>query len=110
MMDHEEHKVLKLFELFSDIEFQKNSWFGFNHSASSPDELCNNIDDINLITWVNKNESIHPLLCEYIKIFIKNVEELPDTQEPFSAFSSKEWISLRLKASIILAFMRRIFK
>ena len=97
-----EQEIIRLFSNFSDKDFQRRSWFGIGPEASSPDEMCNRIDDLFLIDWVKSNQiKIGENLSNYIYDFLNDIDNLPKCMDPWTCFCSQEWIKIRLKSSII---------
>ncbi|PRD45378.1 hypothetical protein C5748_04085 [Phyllobacterium phragmitis] len=94
--------LIELFTEFSDSEFQKRSWFGIGPEISSPDELCNRIDDLGVEKWVVENSAeVGKFLSDYIIEFLDDINKLPEVQEAWISFSSPSWIAIRLRASVI---------
>ncbi|AJD53263.1 hypothetical protein L6172_16330 [Thalassospiraceae bacterium SW-3-3] len=104
-------RVLSLFTDFSDVEYQRESWFGIGKWVSSPDEMCNAIDDMLLTEWVEENaEKMSPFLCRCISEFIAAIDKLPEASDPWAAYFSVEWIQIRLQASVIRDLISKEFK
>ena len=97
-----DNKIIQLFKDFSDEDLQRRSWFGIGPEIASPVEMCNWPDDIFLEEWVIKNErnlDIH--LRNFIQEFIFDIDKLIALPDDWRAFSSLEWITVRLNASVI---------
>lgn len=95
-------KVAQLFKDFADEDLQRRSWFGIGPEVSSSAEMCCWLEDIDLEGWLERRKpEIGFLLHGMISDFISEVEELPENTNALVAFSSGDWIRLRLMASVI---------
>lgn len=95
-------QVTKIFKLFSDVSWQRSSWFGIGPDVSSVAEMCCWLEDFDVVGWMQENESkIDRSLVSMIFDFMSDIEKLPSAMSDYEAFASTEWIQLRLKASVI---------
>lgn len=95
-------KIIKLFKDFADEELQRRSWFGIGPEVSSAVEMCCWIDDVDVLGWCNENETrICGLLFFAINDFLSDIDNLPNNLDDWQVFSSLEWVSIRLKSSVI---------
>lgn len=98
----QDRRIIELMSEFADERFQKRSWFAIGPEVTSPDEMCNQFLDFDCISWIESNSGrIGPFLERYLRDFLLSVEVLPEYLDPWVAFSSTEWVTLRLKASVI---------
>ena len=110
MSDLRLNEILSLFSEFSSVEYQRNTWFGLSEKISSPDEMCNKIDDVCLDEWVKENQSrLSESLVGYIADFLKSIDDLPDDLDPWFTFSSYEWEVIRMKSSVIRELIAKDF-
>lgn len=98
-------KTSRIFAIFTDFansDLQRRSWFGIGPEVSSPDEMCNQVEDLSVRGWVGENvERMSPFLGRYIYDFLDALDSLPEVSDPWTAFSSVEWMVIRLKATVI---------
>lgn len=95
-------RIIELFTDFSDVEYQRRSWFGIGPEVSSPIEMYCQIDDLDVESWIEKNrEVLSSFTIECIEYFLNAVAKTETKNEPWEAFISDEWISLRLQSSVI---------
>ena len=101
--------IINLFIAFADEAFQRRSWFGIGPEVSSPSEMCNWLDDFELVFWLEmRKEVLNSHLVTYMEDFIRNIDSLPNGQDnAWSEFYSIEWIKLRLKASVIRDMLKQ---
>ena len=103
--------ILRLISEFADEDFQRRSWFGIGPEVSSPDEMCNQIDDLLLHEWIEKNSlSMSQNLREYLNNFLISAERLPESQSPLESFSSLDWCLIRSKASVLRDLLIKEFE
>ncbi|UXN59259.1 hypothetical protein [Phyllobacterium zundukense] len=83
MIKNWDKRIIELFHRFSEREFQRDSWFGLNNEVSSPDEMCNWLDDLDLEGWIKqKSTTLDSIVISLIEDFILDIEKLPKTNGP----------------------------
>lgn len=108
MINNWNEKILDMFNDFSSEEFQKTAWFGLSDEITSPDEMCNWIDDLDLFGWMETQKFEQKTsLSKDMHIFMGELEKLPDYDDPLEAFASSEWQKIRLMAGVILEALRK---
>lgn len=111
MLTEWDQLVLEFFSNFASEEYQRRSWFGLGETASSPSDQCELVDDLQLDDWLEDNkDSLNFRLVDYIEDFLTDVDALTDLEDEWVVFSSPEWISIRLKASVIRDLLELHFK
>ena len=102
-------KIVQLFKDFSDEDFQRRSWFGIGPEVSSPVEMCCWLEDLDLDGWRTLKEPlIGEQLSGMIGDFMSEVEHLPENINDWTIFASREWIKIRLMASVIRDLLEKL--
>lgn len=102
MIEDWDQKIVQLFRDFADEDLQRRSWFGIGPEVSSPTEMCCWLEDVYVEGWCLSNGPlIGELLSGMIADFVSEVELLPEDISDWTIFASREWIKIRLMASVI---------
>lgn len=97
-----DEKIVQLFKDFANEDLQRRSWFGIGPEVSSPAEMCCWVEDLELDSWrTTKEPLIGDLLSRMIEDFMSEVAHLPEDINDWTVFASREWIKIRLMASVI---------
>lgn len=87
-----------LLHLSSERE-QLESWFGTTQSVYSPFEAVMSLEDAQFKEWLD-DDTLSEIAKSAVSCVLRCINDLPDLDDPVEAFSSLEWIRLRLAASV----------